>query len=98
MEMALKTDLAQSVRGTDGRLLCFALLPFFFLYEGVRRAVRGLKRDTAPSNSEGLLRRGQIPSVDRDVLRVAGHSDAAVIRAAAPRGTPVATDVATKSL
>ncbi len=49
MEMALKTDLAQSAGGTDGRLLCFALLPFFLLYEGARRTVRGLKRDTAPS-------------------------------------------------
>ena len=48
MEMALKTDLAQSLRRTDGRLLCFALLPFFFLSEGIRRAVGGLKHDTAP--------------------------------------------------
>ena len=98
MEMALKTDLAQSARGTDGRLLCFALLPFFFLYEGARRTVSGLKHDTAAFDSEGLLRRGQISSFDRDVLRVAGHIDAAVIRAAAPRGTPVVTTVATKSL
>jgi hypothetical protein len=49
MEMALKTDLAQSLSRTDGRLLCFALLPFFFLSEGIRRAVGGLRRDTAPS-------------------------------------------------
>ena len=49
MEMALKTDLAQSLRRTDGRLLCIALLPFFFLSEGIRRAVGGLKHDTAPS-------------------------------------------------
>ncbi len=48
MEMALKTDLAQSARGTDGRLLCFALLPFFFLYEGARRAASGLKHDAPP--------------------------------------------------
>ena len=98
MEMALKTDLAHSVRGTDGRLLCFALLPFFFLSEGMRRAVGGLKHDAAPVTQRSLVRRGQISSVDRDVIRVAGHIDAAVIRAAAPRGTPVATNVATKSL
>jgi hypothetical protein len=49
MEMELKTDLTQTVRRTEGRLLCFALLPFFFLCEGVRRAVGGLKRETAPS-------------------------------------------------
>ena len=49
MEMELKTDLAQSFRRADGRLLCFALLPFFFLSEGIRRAVSGLKHDTAPS-------------------------------------------------
>ena len=55
MEMALKTDLAQSARGTDGRLLCFALLPFFFLSEGVRRTVRGLKRDTAPSTQRACF-------------------------------------------
>ena len=55
MEMTLKTDLAQSARGTDGRLLCFALLPFFFLYEGARRTVRGLKRDTAPSTQRACF-------------------------------------------
>ena len=49
MEMALKSGPAQSLRRTDERLFCFALLPFFFLSEGIRRAVRGLKHDTAPS-------------------------------------------------
>ncbi len=48
MEMALKTELAQSLRRTDGRLLCYALLPFFFLSEGIRRAASGLKHDTPP--------------------------------------------------
>ena len=98
MEMALKTDLAQSVRRTDGRLLCFALLPFFFLSEGLRRAVARIEARHRAFDAAGLVRRGQISSVDRDVIRVAGHIDAAVIRAAAPRGTPVATNVATKSL
>ena len=45
MEIALKTDLAHSVRRTEGRLLCFVLLPFFLLSEGIRRAVAGLKHD-----------------------------------------------------
>jgi hypothetical protein len=49
MEMVLKSDPAQSLHRTDGRVLCFALLPFFFLSEGIRRVVRGLKHDAAPS-------------------------------------------------
>ena len=48
MEMELKTNLVETVRRTDGHLLYFALLPFFFLSEGIRRAVGGLKHDTAP--------------------------------------------------
>jgi hypothetical protein len=48
MEMKSKTDLVETLRRTDGRLLYFALLSFFFLSEGIRRAVGGLKRDTAP--------------------------------------------------
>jgi len=48
MAMALETELARSPR-QDGRLLFFALLPFFFLAEGIRRAVARLKHDIAPS-------------------------------------------------
>ncbi len=48
MEMKLKTDPPQTLRPIDGRLLYFALLPFFFLSEGIRRAAYGLKHDTAP--------------------------------------------------
>jgi len=98
MEMALKTDLARSLPRKDGRLLCFSLLPFFVVAEGLRRAVAGLKHDIAPSTQAGLVRRSQIASVDRNILRIVGQIDAAVIRAAAPRGTPVVTNVPTKSL
>jgi hypothetical protein len=48
MDMKLKTDLGQTLRRTDGRLLYFALLPFFFLSEGIRQALGGLKDDTTP--------------------------------------------------
>jgi hypothetical protein len=49
MEMEMKTASRQSLRRMDGRLLYFALLPFFFLSEGIRRAVGGLNHDTTPS-------------------------------------------------
>jgi hypothetical protein len=49
MEMEMKTAFPHNLRRADGRLLYFALLPFFFLSEGMRRAVGGLRRDTAPS-------------------------------------------------
>ena len=49
MEMALKTDLSQSLPRTDGRLLCVLLLPFFVVAEGLRRAIAGLKHDIARS-------------------------------------------------
>jgi hypothetical protein len=45
MEMEMKTASPQSLRRLDGRLLYFALLPFFFLSEGMRRAVGGLKHE-----------------------------------------------------
>jgi hypothetical protein len=45
MEMKMKTASPQSFRRMDGRLLYFALLPFFFLSEGARRAVGGLKHN-----------------------------------------------------
>jgi hypothetical protein len=48
MEMKLKADLAQSLRRRDGRLLYFALLPFFFLSEGIREALGGVRADTRP--------------------------------------------------
>ena len=48
MEPEMKTASPQSLRRMDGRLLYFALLPFFFLYEGVRRAGGGVKHDTTP--------------------------------------------------
>jgi len=51
MAMALKTDLIQSPRRTDGRLLCVALLPFFLLSEGIRRAVVGLTHDIQPQRA-----------------------------------------------
>jgi hypothetical protein len=55
MEMALKTIPAQSLPRTGGGLLCFALVPFFFLSEGIRRTVRRLKRDTAPSTQRACF-------------------------------------------
>jgi hypothetical protein len=55
MEMALKTIPAQNLPRTGGRLLCFALVPFFFLSEGICRTVRRLKRDTAPSTQRACF-------------------------------------------
>jgi hypothetical protein len=49
MEKPLNSDLAKGPPGTDGRLLCFSLLPFFVIAEGLRRTVAGLKRDIVPS-------------------------------------------------
>jgi hypothetical protein len=46
MEMEMKSASPQSLRRMDGRLIYSALLPFFFLSEGMRRAVGGLKHDT----------------------------------------------------
>jgi hypothetical protein len=48
MKMEFKTTAPQNIRRMDGGLLYFALLPFFFLSEAVRRAVGGLKHDTIP--------------------------------------------------
>jgi hypothetical protein len=55
MEMELNTDIAQLPRRTDAGVFCFALLPFFFLSEGIRRAVAGLKHDIAPSTQRAWL-------------------------------------------
>jgi hypothetical protein len=49
MRIALKTDLAESPSRMDGRLLCFLLLPFFVVAEGLCRAIAGLKHDIARS-------------------------------------------------
>lgn len=49
METAMKTDLARSHESMDGRLLWFAMLPFFIMAEGIHRTIAGLKHDIAPS-------------------------------------------------
>lgn len=48
MQMELKASLSETLRRTPGRLLYFALLPFFFLSEGVRLAFGRLNDATAP--------------------------------------------------
>jgi hypothetical protein len=48
MEMEMKTASLHNSRRVDGGLLYFALLPFFFLSEGIRRAGSELKHDPTP--------------------------------------------------
>jgi hypothetical protein len=48
MKMEMKTASLHSLRRADGRLLYFALLPLFFLSEGIRRAGSELKHGPAP--------------------------------------------------
>jgi hypothetical protein len=50
--MEMKTASLHSLRRVDGRLLYFALLPFFFLSEGIRRAGRELKREPRPLTTQ----------------------------------------------
>jgi hypothetical protein len=45
MEMEMKSASPHNLRRMDGRLLYFALLPFFFLSEGTRRVVSGLRHE-----------------------------------------------------
>jgi hypothetical protein len=53
--MELKTDIAQPPSRQDGGSLWFVLFPFFFLSEGIRRAVAGFKHDIAPSTQRTWL-------------------------------------------
>jgi hypothetical protein len=48
MGMEWKTSLSGIPRRTEGRLLYFALFPFFLLLEGIRRALGGLQHDASP--------------------------------------------------
>jgi hypothetical protein len=48
MEMELRTSHSETLRRTEGNFLYFALLPFFLLFEGIRRALGGLKHNAAP--------------------------------------------------
>ena len=82
MATTMKADPAHR----EGQLLYCALLPVFLAAGGARRILAHLKSNDPGQAAirRNLDRRGPVANMRRDVVRLDGEIDVAVIRAASP--------------